>query len=357
MRHATRGGGSARHAVGELRDRLGNTGKPVRGALTGRQPDDARAYTRELAYAVAMDAKGSCRRSLRRSSGDARTSTSQRRARLSESRRAGSDVRAGGGAGHQARWELRRPRGARDLNRMTKRRSRRSPVRACRRRRPRQRFRTTARPIPSWRAFAEVEVDTETGSLRDRRFLAFADVGTVHPPASLGGTGASAELTQGFGRAKARSGCSTRITAHASRGVLPEQATDDPRRPPSTCSGRRSTFPTRRIPVGASGIGEPPLAAALASCARSQNALGSRCVFRRAPVNPDTILNRSSGTAAHPGLVEDLFSQERSWPSSTTSCRPSSCFSRIDCRSTEAARTPSAGTPGCWLAAWTASTG
>ena len=58
---------------------------------------------------------------------------------------------------------------------------------------------------------------------------------------------------------------------------------------PQPCSGRRSNIPDPETPVGARGIGEPPVARVRVVLNAFSDALGDD-VFRRAPVMLDMIL-------------------------------------------------------------------
>jgi xanthine dehydrogenase molybdenum-binding subunit len=137
--------------------------------------------------------------------------------------------------------------------------------------------------------FAEVEVDTETGKYYLTDFLAYADVGTVLHPRSLGG--------QVLGR-------STLGIAHAigQKWVFdPEYGFTVAKRfyqnkPPTILDvpvdmqWAALDIPDPETPVGARGIGEPPVGG---GCAAVLNALSDAVgdeVFDRAPVNADTIL-------------------------------------------------------------------
>jgi xanthine dehydrogenase molybdenum-binding subunit len=138
-------------------------------------------------------------------------------------------------------------------------------------------------------SFAEVEVDVETGKYYIVDFLAYADVGSVIHPASLGG--------QILGR-------STLGIAHA----IGQKWVFDPHygvtvakrfyqnRPPTILDvpvdmqWAALDIPDPETPVGARGIGEPPVGGGCASILNAlSDALGDE-IFQRAPVNADTIL-------------------------------------------------------------------
>jgi CO/xanthine dehydrogenase Mo-binding subunit len=138
-------------------------------------------------------------------------------------------------------------------------------------------------------SFAEVEVDLETGAYRLLDFLAVADVGTVIHPRALGG--------QILGR-------STLGIAHAigqkwvydQHYGLPLAKRFHYNKPPTildlpvNMQWDALNIPDPETPVGARGIGEPPVGGGCAAVLNAlSDALGDE-VFRRAPVNLDTIL-------------------------------------------------------------------
>jgi CO/xanthine dehydrogenase Mo-binding subunit len=138
-------------------------------------------------------------------------------------------------------------------------------------------------------AFAEVEVDVETGKYYLTDFLAYADVGTVLHPRSLGG--------QVLGR-------STLGIAHAigQKWVLdPEYGVTVAKRfyqnkPPTILDvpidmqWAALDIPDPETPVGSRGIGEPPVGGGCAAVLNAlSDALGDE-IFQRAPVYADTIL-------------------------------------------------------------------
>jgi CO/xanthine dehydrogenase Mo-binding subunit len=146
-------------------------------------------------------------------------------------------------------------------------------------------------------SFAEVEVDMETGKYYLTDFLASADVGTVLHPRSLGG--------QILGR-------STLGIAHAigQKWVLdPEYGITVSKRfyhnkPPTILDvpidmqWAALDIADPETPVGARGVGEPPVGGGCAAVLNAlSDALGDE-VFQRAPVYADTIL--ASLEAGHP---------------------------------------------------------
>ncbi|MGA3134040.1 MAG: xanthine dehydrogenase family protein molybdopterin-binding subunit [Terracidiphilus sp.] len=138
-------------------------------------------------------------------------------------------------------------------------------------------------------SFAEVEVDVETGKYYITDFLAYGDVGTVLHPHSLGG--------QLLGR-------STLGIAHAigqkwvydpEYGVAVAKRFYQNKPPtildvPVDMQWAALNIPDPETPVGARGVGEPPVGG---GCAAILNALSDAVgdeIFQRAPVNADTIL-------------------------------------------------------------------
>ena len=138
-------------------------------------------------------------------------------------------------------------------------------------------------------SFAEVEIDTETGKYHVTDFLAVADVGTVIHPHSLGG--------QVLGRSMLG------ISHAIGQKVVYDQHYGVPlavrfyqNRPPTILDAPvhwawdALNLPDPETPVGARGIGEPPVGSACASILNAiSDAVGDE-VFRRAPVTLDTIL-------------------------------------------------------------------
>jgi CO/xanthine dehydrogenase Mo-binding subunit len=138
-------------------------------------------------------------------------------------------------------------------------------------------------------SFAEVEIDRETGKYVITDFLAVADVGTVIHPHSLGG--------QVLGRSML--GISHAIgqkTVFDQHYGVPLAVRFYQNRPPTILDAPRKMswaamdIPDPESPVGARGIGEPPVGGACAAILNAiSDAVGDE-VFRRAPVNLDAIL-------------------------------------------------------------------
>jgi CO/xanthine dehydrogenase Mo-binding subunit len=138
-------------------------------------------------------------------------------------------------------------------------------------------------------SFAEVEVDVETGKYTLLDFLSVADVGTVIHPAALGG--------QIMGR-------SMLGIAHAigqkwvfdQHYGVPLATRFYQNRPPTILDApvkmqwAALDIPDPESPVGARGIGEPPVGAGCSAILNAiTDAVGDE-VIRRAPINLDTIL-------------------------------------------------------------------
>ncbi|MGH7772284.1 MAG: xanthine dehydrogenase family protein molybdopterin-binding subunit [Candidatus Binatia bacterium] len=139
-------------------------------------------------------------------------------------------------------------------------------------------------------AFAQVEVDLETGHVEIKECLEVADCGTVIHPKALGNqlTGGA---VQGFGLAMTEKHVfDMKFGLAATKGLYtakPPTYLDVP----LDIQWDAVNQPDRHNPIGAKGIGEPPLGAAAAAvlCAIS-DALGG-IYFNRAPVTCDMILN------------------------------------------------------------------
>ncbi|MBI3264683.1 MAG: xanthine dehydrogenase family protein molybdopterin-binding subunit [Acidobacteria bacterium] len=137
--------------------------------------------------------------------------------------------------------------------------------------------------------FAEVEVDVETGQYAIVDYLAVADVGTIIHPASLGGQVLGRSML-GIGHAIGQKWV---YDQHYGR---PLSKRFHHNKPPTILDAPQQMawdaldIPDPETPVGARGIGEPPVAA---GCCAVLNALADALgdeVFRRAPVTPDVIV-------------------------------------------------------------------
>jgi xanthine dehydrogenase molybdenum-binding subunit len=138
-------------------------------------------------------------------------------------------------------------------------------------------------------AFAEVEVDTETGKYDITDFLAVADVGTVIHPKSLSGQ-ILGRSTLGIGHAIGQKWVLDPHYGHTISlrfyHTKPPTILDVP----VNMQWAALDIPDPETPVGARGIGEPPVGGGCGAILNAlSDALGDE-IFRRAPVNLDTIL-------------------------------------------------------------------
>ena len=138
-------------------------------------------------------------------------------------------------------------------------------------------------------SFAEVEVDVETGVYHILDFLCVADVGTVVHPASLGGQvlgrsilgighaiGQRWVYDQRYGAALARKFYQNKPLSILDVPVHMDWAVVE--------------LPDPETPVGARGIGEPPVAAGCSAVLNAISAAVGDEVFVRAPVTLDQIV-------------------------------------------------------------------
>jgi xanthine dehydrogenase molybdenum-binding subunit len=138
-------------------------------------------------------------------------------------------------------------------------------------------------------SFAEVEVDVETGKYYITDFLAYGDVGSVIHPLALGGQMLGRSVL-GMGHALGQKWVydphygamlSTRMYHSKPPTILDV---------PVDMQWAALDIPDPETPVGARGVGEPPVGGGCASILNAlSDALGDE-IFRRAPVNADTIL-------------------------------------------------------------------
>jgi CO/xanthine dehydrogenase Mo-binding subunit len=138
-------------------------------------------------------------------------------------------------------------------------------------------------------SFAEIEVDVETGKYFIVDFLAYADVGTVIHPRALGGQVLGRSVL-GIGHAIGQ-----KWVFDPHYGEMVSKRFHHNKPPtildvPVDMQWAALDIPDPETPVGARGIGEPPVGGACASILNAlSDALGDE-IFRRAPVNADTIL-------------------------------------------------------------------
>jgi xanthine dehydrogenase molybdenum-binding subunit len=137
--------------------------------------------------------------------------------------------------------------------------------------------------------FAEVEVDLETGQYHIVDYLAYADVGTVIHPDALGGQ-ILGRSTLGIGHAIGQKWV---YDPHYGEMVSKRFYQNKPPTildVPVNMQWEALDIPDPETPVGARGIGEPPVGGGCASVLNAlSDAIGDE-IFRRAPVNLDTIL-------------------------------------------------------------------
>ncbi|HYM23028.1 MAG TPA: xanthine dehydrogenase family protein molybdopterin-binding subunit [Vicinamibacterales bacterium] len=148
--------------------------------------------------------------------------------------------------------------------------------------------------------FAEVEVDVETGHTRIVDYLAVADVGTIVNPRSLHGQ-ILGGINLGIGHALTQ-----RWVYDQHYGVPLAKRFHHNR--PLTILDIPATMPTEVLgladpetPVGARGVGEPPVGAGYGSILNAiADAIGEDA-FRRAPVTADIVLTslENGGKRAH----------------------------------------------------------
>ena len=138
-------------------------------------------------------------------------------------------------------------------------------------------------------SFAEIEVDVETGKYYIVDFLAYADVGTVIHPRALGGQVLGRSVL-GIGHAIGQ-----KWVFDPHYGEMVSKRFHHNKPPtildvPVNMQWAALDIPDPETPVGARGIGEPPVGGACASILNAlSDALGDE-IFQRAPVNADTIL-------------------------------------------------------------------
>jgi CO/xanthine dehydrogenase Mo-binding subunit len=138
-------------------------------------------------------------------------------------------------------------------------------------------------------SFAEVEVDVETGKYYIVDFLASGDVGTVIHPRALGGQ-MLGRSTLGMGHALGQ-----KWVFDPHYGEMVSKRFYHSKPPtildvPVDMQWTALDIPDPETPVGARGVGEPPVAGGCGSVLNAlSDALGDE-IFQRAPVNADTIL-------------------------------------------------------------------
>ena len=138
-------------------------------------------------------------------------------------------------------------------------------------------------------SFAEVEVDVETGKYNITDFLAVADVGTVIHPKSLGGQVLGRSIL-GIGHAIGQKWVFDPQYGHTVSRRFYQTKPPTILDVPINMQWEALDIPDPETPVGARGIGEPPVGGGCAAVLNAlSDALGDE-IYRRAPVNLDTIL-------------------------------------------------------------------
>ncbi len=138
-------------------------------------------------------------------------------------------------------------------------------------------------------SFAEIEVDVETGKYYIIDFLASGDVGTVIHPRALGGQ-MLGRSTLGIGHAIGQ-----KWVFDPQYGQMVSKRFHHSKPPtildiPVDMQWTALDIPDPETPVGARGVGEPPVAGGCGAILNAlSDALGDE-IFQRAPVNADTIL-------------------------------------------------------------------
>jgi len=137
--------------------------------------------------------------------------------------------------------------------------------------------------------FAEVEVDIETGDYKLIDYLAVGDSGTIIHPRAYGGQILGRSIL-GMGHALAQK------TVYDQHYGLPLAKRMYQSRPPTILDVPRNmkwdavNLPDPETPVGARGIGEPPVAAGASAVLNAISAAVGDDVFQRSPVTLDNIL-------------------------------------------------------------------
>ena len=154
--------------------------------------------------------------------------------------------------------------------------------------------------------FAEVEVDVETGAFRVVEYTAVGDVGTILHPRNLFGQTFGGSML-GMGHA-----ISQRWVYDKQYGVCLARRFHHNKPPsimdiPATIKIDATNIPDPETPVGARGIGEPPVGAGCGAVAAALvNALGDEA-FRRYPMTPDLLLTSiESKTWQHDALTAHI---------------------------------------------------
>jgi CO/xanthine dehydrogenase Mo-binding subunit len=152
--------------------------------------------------------------------------------------------------------------------------------------------------------FAEVEVDIETGAVKLIEYTAVADVGTVMNPRSLSGQVLGGGCL-GIGHALTQKtvydqhyGVPLAVRFHYNKPLTILDV------PADGMHQAALDIPDPETPVGARGVGEPPVGAGVGAVLAAIAAAVGDDVFRRCPVTPDVILAAlEAGHRAHDVLT------------------------------------------------------
>ncbi len=155
-------------------------------------------------------------------------------------------------------------------------------------------------------SFAQVEVDLETGKYHILDFLAVADTGTVIHPRAFGGQVLGRSVL-GIGHALGQK------WVYDQHYGLPVAKRFHHTKPPTILDVPPNmrwdavNLPDPETPIGARGMGEPPVGGGCASILNAiSDALGDE-IFRRAPVTADVILaSLEAGRPAQDGLKANI---------------------------------------------------
>ena len=154
--------------------------------------------------------------------------------------------------------------------------------------------------------FAEVEVDVETGRYAILDYTAVADVGTILHPRNLGGQILGRSML-GIGHAIGQKWVYDQHYGVAGAKRFYQNKPPTILDAPANMRWDALDIPDPFTPVGARGIGEPPVAAGLCAIVNAlTDALGDN-VIRRAPINADMILTSlEAGRPAYETLTADI---------------------------------------------------
>ena len=137
--------------------------------------------------------------------------------------------------------------------------------------------------------FAEVEVDVETGAYNIVDYLAVADIGTVIHPRAAGGQILGRSVL-GMGHALGQKWVFDPQYGHTLSRRFYQSKPPTILDVPSNMQWAALDIPDPETPVGARGIGEPPVGGGCGAILNAlSDALGDE-IYRRTPVNLDTIL-------------------------------------------------------------------